>query len=92
MFTVEPLVISDEERSELERRARAHTATQREARRARVILLCAEGVPLRQIDGSSASISIRSGCGGVGSWSAGWTGWSIWRGRVDRGGWAMTNG
>jgi transposase len=50
MFTVEPLVISDEERSELERRARAHTSTQREARRARVILLCAEGVPLRQID------------------------------------------
>jgi transposase len=51
MFTVEPLVISDEERCELERRARAHTSTQREARRARVILLCAEGVPLRQIDG-----------------------------------------
>lgn len=50
MFTVEPLVISDEERSELERRVRAHTSTQREARRARVILLCAEGVPLRQID------------------------------------------
>ena len=50
MFTVEPLVITDEERDELERRARAHTATQREARRARVILLCSEGVPLRQID------------------------------------------
>ncbi len=50
MFTVEPLVITDEERSELERRARAHTSTQREVRRARVILLCAEGVPLRQID------------------------------------------
>ena len=50
MFTVEPLVITDEERGELERRARAHTSTQREARRARVVLLCADGVPLRQID------------------------------------------
>jgi transposase len=49
MFTVEPLVISGEERIELERRARAHTSTQREARRARVILLCAEGMALRQI-------------------------------------------
>lgn len=50
MFTVEPLVITEEERSELECRVRAYTSTQREARRARVILLCAEGVPLRQID------------------------------------------
>jgi transposase len=50
MFTVEPLLITEEERSELQRRARAHTATQREARRARLILLCAQGVPLRQID------------------------------------------
>lgn len=51
MFSVEPLVITDEERSELERRARAHTSTQREARRARVVLGCAAGRPLRQIAG-----------------------------------------
>lgn len=49
MFSVEPLVISDDERAELERRTRAHTSTQREARRARVILLCANGIALRQI-------------------------------------------
>lgn len=49
MFTVERLQISEEERVELERRIRAHTSTQREARRARVVLLCADGVPLRRI-------------------------------------------
>lgn len=52
MFTVERLEISVEERAELERRARAHTSSQRAARRARVILLCADGVPLRQIAGA----------------------------------------
>lgn len=35
MFTVERLEISVEERAELERRARAHTSSQRAARRAR---------------------------------------------------------
>lgn len=49
MFTVEPLVISDEERVELVRRSRAHTSSVRYARRAEVTLLCAEGMPLRQI-------------------------------------------
>lgn len=49
MFSVAPLEITDEERVELERRARAHTSTQREARRARVILGCGQGTPLRQI-------------------------------------------
>jgi transposase len=49
MFSVEVLEITGEERVELERRVRAHTSTQREARRAGVILGCAEGVPLRQI-------------------------------------------
>ncbi len=49
MFTVEPIELSDEERVELERRAHAHTATVRVARRARIILLCAKSVPLRQI-------------------------------------------
>ncbi len=45
MFTVEPIELSEDERSELERRAGAHTPTVRAARRARTILLCAEGVP-----------------------------------------------
>lgn len=49
MFTVERLVISDDERIELVRRRRAHTSSVRDARRAEVILLCAEGMPLRQI-------------------------------------------
>ena len=49
MFSVPVLEITVEERAELERRSRAHTSTQREARRARAVLLCAEGMPLRQI-------------------------------------------
>jgi transposase len=51
VFTVEPLELSEDERAELERRANAHTSTVREARRARVVLLCAEGVALRRIAG-----------------------------------------
>lgn len=49
MFKVEPIELTDEDRAELERRARAHTSTVRDARRARAVLLCADGVPLRQI-------------------------------------------
>ncbi|MHB1913021.1 MAG: IS630 family transposase [Acidimicrobiales bacterium] len=48
-FTVDRLVLSDEQQMELERRSRAHTSSHREVRRARAILLCAEGWPLRQI-------------------------------------------
>jgi transposase len=51
VFTVEPMELSEDERAELERRANAHTSTVREARRARVVLLCAEGVALRRIAG-----------------------------------------
>ena len=49
MFKVDAIVLSPEERVELERRARAHTSQVRVARRAQAILMCAEGVPLRQI-------------------------------------------
>lgn len=49
MFTVEPIELSNDERGELERRANAHTSTVRVARRARIILLCAQSVSLRQI-------------------------------------------
>ncbi|MCA1704069.1 MAG: IS630 family transposase [Actinobacteria bacterium] len=49
MWTLPPLEIKDEERAELERRVRAKTSTQRQAQRARVILLAADGVPSRQI-------------------------------------------
>lgn len=48
-FRVERLVLTDEQRNELERRVRAHTSSVREVRRARAILLCADGVSLRQI-------------------------------------------
>jgi hypothetical protein len=47
--TVPPLTITDEERAELERRVRAHTTPQRAAKRARIVLLAADGVPNRQI-------------------------------------------
>jgi transposase len=43
------LVITDAERAELERRSRAHTTSQQALRRARIILLAADGVPNRQI-------------------------------------------
>lgn len=51
MFTVEPIELSEGERGELQRRANALTSPVRAARRARIILLCAEGVPLRRIAG-----------------------------------------
>jgi transposase len=47
--TVPPLGITDAERAELQRRVRAHTTPQRAAKRARVVLLAADGVPNRQI-------------------------------------------
>jgi hypothetical protein len=46
MPTVPPLSITDGERAELQRRVRAHTTPQRAAKRARVVLLAAEGVPM----------------------------------------------
>jgi transposase len=49
MPTVPPLTITDEERAELGRRVRAHTTPQRAAKRARIVLLAAEGIPYRQI-------------------------------------------
>jgi transposase len=44
-FAADPLVLSVEVRAELERRVRAH----RDVRRARAVLLCADGMSLRQI-------------------------------------------
>ncbi|HUF96324.1 MAG TPA: IS630 family transposase [Acidimicrobiia bacterium] len=49
MWSVAVLEITDEERAELERRVRAHTSTQRAVKRARVVLLAAEGVANRRI-------------------------------------------
>jgi transposase len=49
MPTVPPLAITDGERAELQRRVRAHTTPQRAAKRARIVLLAADGVPNRQI-------------------------------------------
>lgn len=51
MFTVEPLVLTDDESVELRRRANAATSSVRDARRAEIVLLCADGMPLRQIAG-----------------------------------------
>jgi transposase-like protein len=49
MPTIPPLLVSDAERAELQRRVRAHTTPQRAVKRARVVLLAADGVPNRQI-------------------------------------------
>jgi transposase len=49
MWSVQALSITDVERTELERRVRAHSCSQRAVKRAKVILAAAEGVPNRQI-------------------------------------------
>ncbi len=49
MWTVRALQVSEEQRAELERRVRAHTSTQRSVKRARIILMAADGVSGRQI-------------------------------------------
>jgi transposase len=49
VFSVEPIELSACERAELQRRAGAHTSTVRDARRARIVLLCEQRVPLRRI-------------------------------------------
>lgn len=49
MFKVVAVVLNDETRAELERRARSTTMPVRDVQRARIILLCAEGGSLRQI-------------------------------------------
>ena len=49
MPTVPPLTITEAERVELQRQVRAHTTPQRAAKRARIVLLAADGLPNRQI-------------------------------------------
>lgn len=49
MFKADPIVFTGVEPVELERRANAATSQVRVARRARVILLCADGVSLHRI-------------------------------------------
>lgn len=49
MWTVEPLVVTIEERNELERRVRAQTTAHRDRQRAQVVLLAADGVAGRKI-------------------------------------------
>ncbi len=49
MWTAPPITLTAEERAELTRRVAAHTTPVRAARRARIILLAADGVPSRQI-------------------------------------------
>jgi len=49
MWTVEPLDLTAEDRTELERRVRAQTTPHRDRQRARVVLLAADGVSGRRI-------------------------------------------
>jgi transposase-like protein len=49
MWSVEPLVLTEEERAGLERRVRAQTTPHRERQRARVVLLAVGGVTGREI-------------------------------------------
>ena len=51
MFKVAAVVLDDKTRAELEARARSTTMPVRDVQRARIILLCAEGMPIRQIAG-----------------------------------------
>jgi transposase len=48
-FTAAPIILDKPTRTELERRVRAATSSQRDARRARIILLAADGVSSAQI-------------------------------------------
>ena len=45
MATIPPLVITEAERAELERRVRAHPTPQRAAKQARILLLAADSLP-----------------------------------------------
>src|SRR5438067_3913200 len=49
MWTAPPITLTDEERAELFRRVAAHTTAVRAARRARIVLMAADGMPSRQI-------------------------------------------
>ena len=49
MWIAEPIVLTVEERSELERRVASPTTPQRDVKRAQVILYAADGMPSRQI-------------------------------------------
>ena len=49
MWKAPPITLTDEQRAELTRRVAAHKTPVRAARRARIILLAADGVPSRQI-------------------------------------------
>ena len=49
MSTLPPLVLTETERAELQRRVRAHTTAQRDVTRARIVLLAADGATNRQI-------------------------------------------
>ena len=61
MWTVEPLMLSAEDRTELERRVRAQTTAHRDRQRAQVVLLAADGVPGNQIVGQ-VGLSAQSVC------------------------------
>jgi transposase len=61
MWTVEPLLLSVEDRAELERRVRGQTTTHRDRQRAQVVLLAADGVPGNQI-GPMIGLSVQSVC------------------------------
>ena len=49
MWKAPPITLTEEQRAELTRRVAAHKTSVRAARRARIILLAADGVPSRQI-------------------------------------------
>ncbi|MDH3683443.1 MAG: helix-turn-helix domain-containing protein, partial [Acidimicrobiia bacterium] len=49
MFKVDAVELGDEVRATLEQRARSQTLPVRTVKRAQMVLLCADGVPLRQI-------------------------------------------
>ncbi len=78
-FKAAPIALDDKTRSDLQRRVRAGTCEQREAKRARIILLAAEGMSSRKISkevGMHESHVAMWPCGASGSWLTALTGWS----------------
>jgi len=75
-YKAQPIVLEEEKvRKELERRVRATTTAQRDVKRARVILLGADGMASRQISKEVGCTSRTWPCGANDSWSTGSTAW-----------------
>jgi hypothetical protein len=92
MSTLPPLVLTDGERAELQRRVRAHTTPQRDLTRARMILLAADALPNRQVARLVGRHPDAVGAGVAASSTSGWPGLPTGPVRAGRWSTAMTTG